>query len=180
VHHAHSTTVVNNYNNTTVSKQFITRVERDARHEAERMHMTPSQVRIYVNTTVGHAIKVAEAAKKGIPLPVVTAHPTIAPGVHANPDYMLGLNKPSTDADKFHATDMDFALYVHRDGHLYVYENGIDRGPKATYTHQDTMQIRVSTANKVEYAKNGKVFYTSKLPPTYPLVRSSISATCCQ
>ncbi len=65
---------------------------------------------------------------------------------------------------------IDFGLHCsnHADNAIYVYESGSERGTFGGYAVGD--KLRVSIVNGiVKYSKNGTVFYTSTVTPTYPL-----------
>jgi hypothetical protein len=83
--------------------------------------------------------------------------------------YMLGLNNALSQTSKSY-TDIDYAMYVHRDAKLYVYENGASRGNIGKYAAGAKLQVRVNSVDKVEYVKNGVVLYTSSVAPKFPLI----------
>jgi len=85
---------------------------------------------------------------------------------------MVGLNSgnANTLSGGHSYKEIDFALYPHVDGKLYVYESGSSRGHKGSYTTNDMLQVRINSSGKVEYVKAGTVIYTSSVSPTYPLM----------
>ena len=76
----------------------------------------------------------------------------------------VGLNNgnPGTTAG-----EIPFAIKL-VNGHAEAYERGQYRGD-TTFTTGDKLRIAVQSG-VVRYSKNGTVFYTSAMPPTYPLV----------
>jgi endonuclease YncB( thermonuclease family) len=62
----------------------------------------------------------------------------------------------------------DFALWFRQGGYVEVRENNAYR-TDTTYATGDTFRVAVAN-NKVEYRKNGILFYTSAGTPIYPLV----------
>jgi hypothetical protein len=64
--------------------------------------------------------------------------------------------------------EINFAIYVTSNGEVIIYEEGnyIDRYGR--YVEGDRFRIGVETG-EVKYYKNGKIIYTSKRQPTYPL-----------
>jgi hypothetical protein len=79
---------------------------------------------------------------------------------------MFGLSSGDFD---LHYSDIDFALYPYLDGTLYVYEKGVSRGSFGSYAVGDQLRVSVD-AGVVTYRKNGAVFYTSSVPPVFPLL----------
>jgi hypothetical protein len=75
----------------------------------------------------------------------------------------IGLTRPNIDTG---ITSMDFAL-MFRNANVEVRENGAYRTDTA-YATGDKFRIAVVN-NKVEYRKNGVLFYTSAGTPAYPL-----------
>jgi hypothetical protein len=79
---------------------------------------------------------------------------------------MVGLSNGNTNTSY---QDIDFGLDLAPGGVVYVFEKGVNRGTFGTY--QTGMVFRVSvTGGVVRYSRNGVVFYTSTLAPTYPLL----------
>lgn len=66
-------------------------------------------------------------------------------------------------------TDIDFALYLVAGGVIQVYEGGAYRGQFGTYAAGDKFRVSVE-GGVVKYSRNGSVFYTSAVAPTYPLL----------
>ncbi|HSE16491.1 MAG TPA: RHS repeat-associated core domain-containing protein [Pyrinomonadaceae bacterium] len=73
-----------------------------------------------------------------------------------------------TDADQ-HWPSIDFGIDLDLSGSIYVFESGNNRGNFGPYTTGDKLQVAV-VGGVVKYKKNGTVFYTSSVTPTYPLV----------
>jgi hypothetical protein len=65
-------------------------------------------------------------------------------------------------------TDIDYAIYV-ENVNLVVFEAGVYRGNFATFETGDRLRVAVESG-AVVYRKNGEVFYTSSVAPTYPLL----------
>jgi RHS repeat-associated protein len=69
-------------------------------------------------------------------------------------------------------TDIEFAIQLTAsDGAngVWVFESGALRGNFGTYSAGDKFQVAVESG-VVKYKKNGTVFYTSSVTPTYPLL----------
>jgi hypothetical protein len=85
------------------------------------------------------------------------------------------LGRPTTDTS---IAGIDFAL-VFMGGYVEVRENGVYKSD-APYATGDKFRIAVVN-NKVEYRRNGVLFYASAGAPVYPLVAGtsllSLSAT---
>jgi len=65
--------------------------------------------------------------------------------------------------------DIDFAIHLKATGRVGVYEGGVLRGGNfTTYVAGDLFRIEAK-AGVVTYARNGAVFYTSALAPSFPL-----------
>jgi arylsulfatase A-like enzyme len=79
---------------------------------------------------------------------------------------MLGL---STGNSGTSYADIDFAIYLRAGGELRIYEGGAYVGTYGTYVTGDTLRIGV-VGGLVQYSRNGTVFETSALTPTYPLL----------
>ena len=69
---------------------------------------------------------------------------------------MIGLSKGDTNV---HFNDIDFALYVHSSGTIYVFDNGANLAAPSTYSSGDIVRVEVSGSN-VKFKKNGVLFYT--------------------
>jgi hypothetical protein len=65
-------------------------------------------------------------------------------------------------------TDIEYALYVHGDGGLHIYESGNWRGQFGNYTATDHLKVAVE-GGVVKYYRNGTLLYTSTVAPQYPL-----------
>jgi len=76
-----------------------------------------------------------------------------------------------TDANQ-NWTTIDFGMDLDVGGTIYVFESGANRGTFGTYTTGDKLQVAI-VGGVVKYKKNGTVFYTSTVAPTYPLVVDS-------
>jgi RHS repeat-associated protein len=65
---------------------------------------------------------------------------------------------------------IDFGLHCsnHADNAIYVYESGNERGTFGAYAADDKLRVSI-VGGVVKYSRNGTVFYTSTLNPTYPL-----------
>ena len=68
---------------------------------------------------------------------------------------MIGLTASNGGPADVSYKSIDFAMYASSYHGLYVYESGSSRGKKGTYRTSDVLQVRVNSAGKVEYAKNG-------------------------
>jgi hypothetical protein len=67
-----------------------------------------------------------------------------------------------------HYNDIDYAVYLMSNGNIRVYESGALRGNFGPYAAGDVFRVEVS-AGTVRYSRNGTVFYTSLVAPTFPL-----------
>jgi hypothetical protein len=65
--------------------------------------------------------------------------------------------------------DIDFAIYLNGAGTMSVYESGTRIGGFGGYRAGDVFRVQV-LAGQVRYARNGHVFYSSSVAPTYPLL----------
>jgi CSLREA domain-containing protein len=79
---------------------------------------------------------------------------------------LIGLSAGNTDTD---FADVDFAILLAANGTYYVFEAGTFRGVFGAYTAGDRFAVAVE-AGVVVYQRNGAVFYTSAVAPTYPLL----------
>jgi parallel beta-helix repeat protein len=79
---------------------------------------------------------------------------------------ILGLSNGDTNVTY---SDVDFGLYLNLDGLIKVYEKGSLRGTFGAYATGDILRVSVE-AGVVTYRRNGTLFYTSKVAPTYPLL----------
>jgi YD repeat-containing protein len=64
---------------------------------------------------------------------------------------------------------INFGIDLDVSGSAYVFEFGNNRGNFGPYAPGDKFQVAI-VGGVVKYKKNGTVFYTSNLTPTYPLV----------
>ncbi len=64
--------------------------------------------------------------------------------------------------------DIEFAVRLNADGTFEVSEGGISRGSFGSYAEDDVFRVEVRDGI-VSYARNGELFYTSTVAPTYPL-----------
>jgi hypothetical protein len=78
---------------------------------------------------------------------------------------MVGLSNGDSNQSY---TDIDFAAYL-VGGTLMVYEGGVPRGSFGSFATGDVIRVSV-VGGVVRYSKNGTVFYTSTVTPTYPLL----------
>jgi alpha-tubulin suppressor-like RCC1 family protein len=65
--------------------------------------------------------------------------------------------------------DIDFAIVLSSWTQVYVYEAGVLRGAFGNYVSGDRFRVSVE-AGVVTYRKNGEVFFTSAMAPSYPLL----------
>jgi RHS repeat-associated protein len=72
-----------------------------------------------------------------------------------------------TDPDQSY-TSIEFGVHV-TGNDLYVYESGTQRGYFGNVAPTDRLRVGVE-GGVVKYKKNGTVFYTSTVAPTYPLL----------
>ena len=79
---------------------------------------------------------------------------------------ILGLSQgnPSTNY-----TDVAFGILLTGNARIYVYESGTPRGTFGVYAAGDRFEVAVR-GGVVQYLKNGTVFYTSGVAPSYPLL----------
>ncbi len=78
---------------------------------------------------------------------------------------MIGLSKENTNTS---TGSMDYAVNLNL-GNYTVYENGVNRGNKATITTGDMIRIE-RTGSTVKYLKNGLEVYTSAVASSTPLM----------
>ena len=79
---------------------------------------------------------------------------------------VLGLSNGNTNTDR---SDIDFGFYLRSDGTMAVYERGNYVANFGSYATGDVMKVAL-VAGRVQYSRNGAVFYTSKAAPTLPLL----------
>jgi len=73
-----------------------------------------------------------------------------------------------TDTDQSWPS-INFGMDLDLSGWVYVFESGNNRGSFVPYATGDKFQVAI-IGGVVKYKKNGTVFYTSSVTPTYPLV----------
>jgi hypothetical protein len=56
----------------------------------------------------------------------------------------------------------------HADNAIYIYESGTERGTFGGYAVGDKLRVSI-VGGVVKYSRNGSVFYTSTVTPTYLL-----------
>jgi hypothetical protein len=78
---------------------------------------------------------------------------------------MIGLGNGNGGS---HYADIEYALYLAQSA-LTVYESGVARPVSVPYAPGDVLRVAV-VSGVVKYSRNGTVFYTSTVPPRYPLV----------
>jgi len=80
---------------------------------------------------------------------------------------MFGLSHGDTDQS---IEDIDYAIYPSPySSEACVYEGGANRGCIVPYVAGDRLRVGVE-GGVVKYYRNGTVFYTSSVAPTYPLI----------
>jgi Calx-beta domain len=80
----------------------------------------------------------------------------------------IGLSRGNTNSS---GGDIDFAIELTPEGNgrFYVLEKGASRGNFGTYVPGDVFRVSVS-GGRVNYSRNGVVFYTSGQGPKFPLL----------
>jgi hypothetical protein len=78
----------------------------------------------------------------------------------------FGLSSDDANTD---FTDIDFAIHLRATGKVFVYEKGVQIAQFGMYVAGDVFRVEVVN-NIVSYKKNGTPFFTSVLPPTFPLL----------
>ena len=79
---------------------------------------------------------------------------------------MFGLSDADGDQNW---PSIDFGLHLDLSGIIYIFESGNNRGTFGTYASGDKLQVAI-VGGVVKYSKNGTVFYTSTVAPSYPLL----------
>jgi RHS repeat-associated protein len=79
---------------------------------------------------------------------------------------LIGLSQGDTNQNY---DDIDFAIYLTPGGTLSGYQGSTHLGTLGTYTTGDVLRVAVE-GGVVKYKKNGSVFYTSSVAPSYPLL----------
>ena len=84
---------------------------------------------------------------------------------------MIGLNSdPATNASY---TTLDYAIYLHSNNNVYIYEHGASKGRYATYLPGDNFEVNVDCTGRVSYLKNGSEIYNSATQATGDLYLDS-------
>jgi hypothetical protein len=78
-------------------------------------------------------------------------------GVHSEARTMLGLSTTNANASY---TSIEFAIYIHYNNNVYVYESGSNKGTFGTWVEGDIFRVE-RIGNNIYYKKNGQTFYTS-------------------
>jgi uncharacterized repeat protein (TIGR01451 family) len=65
--------------------------------------------------------------------------------------------------------EVDFAILLAANSTYYVFEDGVSRGVFGGHAATDRFAVAVD-GGVVKYLRNGAVFYTSLVPPSYPLL----------
>jgi hypothetical protein len=74
-------------------------------------------------------------------------------------------------------TDIDYGLRLNANGIVYVWEAGVLRGNFGSYLAGDTFRVEVADG-VVSYSRNGGTpFYTSSVPPSFPLLVDTAFST---
>jgi predicted amidohydrolase len=79
---------------------------------------------------------------------------------------VVGLSYGNTNTT---SADIDFAIQFWPGGTADVRENGVYRNAETTYVPGDIFRVAVQSG-VVRYSKNGTVFYTSAIVPSFPLL----------
>jgi len=79
---------------------------------------------------------------------------------------MIGLGNGDTDQT---FSDLEWAVYLTASGTFMVFESGVSKTSSAPYVSGDRFQVGVE-GGVVKYRRNGVLFYTSTVPPSYPLL----------
>jgi hypothetical protein len=91
-----------------------------------------------------------------------------------NLERICGLAASDTDQ---HYNSIDYAVHLNTGRAFYVVERGVSRGYFGDYNSGDVFRISVESG-AVKYSRNGAVFYTSTLAPSFPLMAdASLLAT---
>ena len=86
--------------------------------------------------------------------------------VETNTFRMFGLGHADGGAS---FVDIDFAIYLTSGGEFGIYESGVPRAGHGPYAAGDRFRVEVASG-VVYYKRNGAVFDTSTVAPTFPLV----------
>ena len=79
---------------------------------------------------------------------------------------MVGLGNGDTNQDY---PDIQYAIWLSSSGTSAVYESGVFKFGYVPYAGGDKFTVGVESG-VVKYRRNGVLFYTSLIAPTYPLV----------
>ena len=79
---------------------------------------------------------------------------------------MIGLS--TTNASTSYTT-IQYAVYLRGDLNFEIYESGAGRGTFGSYIAGDTFRIAIEN-NKINYYRNGSLFYISTIAPTLPML----------
>jgi PKD repeat protein len=83
-----------------------------------------------------------------------------------NRSKILGLGNADTNQT---LAEVKFGILLNDTGGVQVYESNVLRGSFGPYTATDRYSVLVRSG-VVKYLRNGAVFYTSKVAPSYPLI----------
>jgi hypothetical protein len=87
--------------------------------------------------------------------------------VETNRSRVIGLSNTITGVSN---TQVQYGVWLQSSGQIGIYESGTIRGNAfGTYFANDTFRVAVETG-VVKYYRNGRLFYTSILSPTLPLL----------
>ncbi|HEU4390381.1 MAG TPA: right-handed parallel beta-helix repeat-containing protein [Blastocatellia bacterium] len=86
--------------------------------------------------------------------------------VETNRERACGLS--NTDRDQ-NFTSIAFGVHLNTGGAFYVVESGQSRGYFGDYRSGDVFKVALESG-RVKYYRNGTVFYTSSVTPSYPLI----------
>lgn len=78
---------------------------------------------------------------------------------------LCGLSNGDSDQNY---TDVDYGILLRSDTSLAVYEAGGYRGDFGSYAAGDRLRVEIAHGT-VKYRRNGVLFYTSTVPPRFPL-----------
>jgi hypothetical protein len=82
---------------------------------------------------------------------------------------VVGLGSGNTNQT---LADVDHGIQASGVGRLLVYEKGLLRGQFGAYATGDRLRVAV-VSGVVRYYRNGELFYTSTVAPSYPLTVDS-------
>jgi hypothetical protein len=90
--------------------------------------------------------------------------------LETNEERMCGLSVNSANQGW---ADIAFAAHLNTGGAFYVVESGASRGYFGDYRSGDVFRVSVESG-VVKYSRNGSVFFTSTLKPSYPLEAAAV------